>query len=36
VPATALESFVANGHSVVLTDDHAPVKQLLAPVFRKP
>jgi spermidine synthase len=35
VPAQALEEFVAHGHSVVLTDDFAPVDQLLAPVFRQ-
>jgi hypothetical protein len=34
LPAGKLESFVADGASVVLTDDHAPVDQLLAPVFR--
>jgi spermidine synthase len=33
VPAAALARFLATGHSVVLTDDHAPVDQLLAPVF---
>ncbi len=33
VSASALDRFVAHGHSVVLTDDHAPVEQLLAPVF---
>jgi spermidine synthase len=35
VPVAALDDFFANGHSVVLTDDHAPVEQLLAPVFRE-
>ena len=35
VPSRALDSFVAHGHSVVLTDDYAPVDQLLAPVFRQ-
>jgi hypothetical protein len=35
VPAAALDAFVANGRSVVLTDDHAPVEQLLAPVFKE-
>jgi predicted membrane-bound spermidine synthase len=33
ISAAALDTFVANGHSVVLTDDHVPVDQLLAPVF---
>jgi hypothetical protein len=33
VPEAQLRAFVAHGHSVVLTDDHAPVDQLLAPVF---
>jgi spermidine synthase len=32
VSAASLDHFVAHGHSVVLTDDHAPVEQLLAPV----
>jgi hypothetical protein len=26
-------TFVAHGHSFVLTNDHTPVDQLLAPVF---
>ena len=33
VSARSLDRFVARGHSVVLTDDHAPVDELLAPVF---
>ena len=33
LPARQVDEFVAHGHSVVLTDDHAPVDQLLAPVF---
>jgi predicted membrane-bound spermidine synthase len=33
VPAAALDRFLASGHSVLLTDDHVPVDQLLAPVF---
>jgi MFS family permease len=33
VPVSLIDRFVAHGHSVVLTDDHAPVDQLLAPVF---
>jgi hypothetical protein len=33
VPAREVDDFVAHGHSVVLTDDYAPVDQLLAPVF---
>jgi MFS family permease len=33
VSPASLDRFVAGGHSVVLTDDHAPVDQLLAPVF---
>lgn len=33
VPERSLARFLAAGHSVVLTDDHAPVDQLLAPVF---
>ena len=33
LPSPLLEAFVTHGHSVVLTDDHAPVEQLLAPVF---
>ncbi|MEI7761388.1 MAG: fused MFS/spermidine synthase [Thermoleophilia bacterium] len=32
--AGTLEAFLAGGYSVVLTDDYAPVEQLLAPVFR--
>ncbi len=32
VSPVSLDRFVAGGHSVVLTDDHAPVEQLLAPV----
>jgi spermidine synthase len=35
IPAATLDAFVANGHSVLLTDDHAPVEQLLAPVFQE-
>jgi hypothetical protein len=35
VPASQLDDFVRNGHSVVLTDDHAPVDQLLAPTFKQ-
>jgi len=35
VPAASLERFLADGQSVVLTDDHAPVEQLLAPVFNQ-
>ena len=33
IPASTLSEFMAYGDSVVLTDDHAPVDQLLAPVF---
>ena len=33
VAASEVDHFVAYGHSVVLTDDFAPVDQLLAPVF---
>ncbi len=33
VSERSLDEFVARGHSVVLTDDHAPVDELLAPVF---
>ncbi len=33
VPQRQLDRFLAGGHSVVLTDDHVPVDQLLAPVF---
>jgi MFS family permease len=33
VPADEVESFMQSGKSVVLTDDHAPVDQLLAPTF---
>jgi MFS family permease len=33
VPPAELEAFVQSGRSVVLTDDHAPVEQLLAPTF---
>lgn len=35
VPARAVDAFVEHGHAVVLTDDHAPVDQLLAPVFNQ-
>jgi MFS family permease len=35
VPQNQLDAFVRDGHSVVLTDDHAPVDQLLAPVFNQ-
>jgi hypothetical protein len=31
--ATPRDAFLKDGHSVVLTDDHVPVDQLLAPVF---
>ena len=34
LPAAKLDAFLAHGHSVVLTDDHAPVEQLLAPIFK--
>jgi hypothetical protein len=33
VSQASLDRVGAGGHSVVLTDDHAPVDQLLAPVF---
>jgi hypothetical protein len=33
LPAREVDAFVAQGHSVVLSDDYAPVDQLLAPVF---
>src|SRR5205807_1675858 len=33
VSQRSLDRFLAAGHSVLLTDDHAPVDQLLAPVF---
>lgn len=33
VPQSQLDAFIANGHSVVLTDQYAPVDELLAPVF---
>ena len=33
VPAREVGDFVAHGYRVVLTDDYAPVDQLLAPVF---
>ncbi|HEX4520699.1 MAG TPA: fused MFS/spermidine synthase [Gaiellaceae bacterium] len=33
VAQSQLDHFISNGHSVVLTDDYAPVDQLLAPVF---
>ena len=35
VPPSQLDDFVRSGHSVVLTDDHAPVDQLLAPTFKQ-
>jgi len=35
LPAKELDAFLASGHSIVLTDDHAPVEQLLAPLFRE-
>ena len=35
VSQAELEAFVSGGHSVLLTDDHVPVDQLLAPVFRQ-
>lgn len=35
VPAFAVDEFTADGKSVFLTDDHVPVDQLLAPVFRQ-
>jgi predicted membrane-bound spermidine synthase len=35
ISGRALDDFVAHGHSVVLTDDFAPVDQLLAPVFSR-
>jgi predicted membrane-bound spermidine synthase len=33
VPEDEVDAFVRNGRRVVLTDDHAPVDQLLAPTF---
>jgi predicted ABC-class ATPase len=33
VPRGQVQEFVDNGRSVLLTDDHAPVEQLIAPVF---
>jgi spermidine synthase len=33
IPIRSLDEFLARGKSVVLTDDYAPVEQLLAPVF---
>ena len=33
VPSASVARFLRSGRSVVLTDDHAPVDQLLAPVF---
>jgi MFS family permease len=33
VPQRQIDAFLKSGHSVVLTDDHVPVDQLLAPVF---
>ena len=35
VPPADLDAFVRSGKSVVLTDDHAPVDQLLAPTFKQ-
>jgi len=35
VPAAALDAFLERGRAVELTDDHVPVDQLLAPVFRQ-
>jgi spermidine synthase len=35
VPAAESRAFVAEGPSVLLTDDHVPVDQLLAPNFRQ-
>lgn len=35
VPPAELDAFARNGKSVLLTDDHAPVDQLLAPVFNQ-
>jgi predicted membrane-bound spermidine synthase len=35
VPPQVLQRFETHGHSVVLTDDYAPVDQLLAPVFER-
>jgi predicted membrane-bound spermidine synthase len=35
VPPAEVDAFVRRGHSVVLTDDYAPVDQLLAPVFEQ-
>lgn len=33
LPTAEVDAFVSDGHSVLLTDDYAPVDQLLAPVF---
>jgi len=33
VPQDALERFLASGHQTILTDDHVPVDQLLAPAI---
>jgi len=35
VPQTQLDAFLRDGRSVLLTDDHVPVDQLLAPVFNQ-
>jgi spermidine synthase len=35
VPQRGIDAFLRDGHSVLLTDDHVPVDQLLAPVFRQ-
>ena len=35
VPDVELERFQHDGRYIVLTDDHVPVDQLLAPVFRQ-
>ena len=33
VPQDERDAFVRGGHGVVLTDDHPPVDQMLAPTF---
>jgi hypothetical protein len=33
IPDSALRAFVDSGSATLLIDDHAPVDQLLAPIF---
>ena len=35
VPEEMMEEFIKNRHSIVIRDDHAPVDNLIAPIFEE-